>query len=178
MVVMFRLHQLFLRNMSEVTSWISSKIQVATDESYRDSTNLQRKIQKHQAFEAEIQTNKRRLDTVSAEGTDLINDNHFASTDVKSRLKEVEGRWKGLEAATQEKKIRLQEAYHALLYGRQCDDLEVWIDEIEAQLSSEDHGRDITTVKALLKKHQARKKHRALRINYFIPLISNNEFIS
>ncbi len=40
-------------------------MQIAADESYRDSSNLQAKTQKHQAFEAELAANKRRLDAVN-----------------------------------------------------------------------------------------------------------------
>lgn len=46
--------------------WINQKHQVATDESYQDSTNLQGKIHKHQAFEAELAANKRRVDAVTS----------------------------------------------------------------------------------------------------------------
>jgi len=37
---------------------------VALDESYRDPTNLQSKLQKHQAFEAELSANKGGVDTI------------------------------------------------------------------------------------------------------------------
>ena len=37
-------------------------------------------------------------------------------------------------------------------FNRQCDDLETWITQVENQLNSEDHGRDVTTVTILLKK--------------------------
>lgn len=46
--------------------WVSEKMQIASDESYRDPTNLQGKIQKHQAFEAELTANRKRVDAVSA----------------------------------------------------------------------------------------------------------------
>ena len=48
----------------QVSSWINQKLQTATDESYREPTNLEGKIQKHQAFDAEITANKGRMDTV------------------------------------------------------------------------------------------------------------------
>lgn len=44
--------------------------------------------------------------------------------------------------------------FQALQFNRQCEDLENWMDDVETQLSSEDHGKDITTVNVLLKKHQ------------------------
>jgi len=45
---------------------VGEKMQVASDESYRDPTNLQGKLQKHQAFEAEIMANHKRVDVVSS----------------------------------------------------------------------------------------------------------------
>ena len=39
-------------------------MQVATDESYRDPTNLSGKLKKHQAFEAELSANRNTLDAV------------------------------------------------------------------------------------------------------------------
>lgn len=50
----------------QVMGWISEKMQVALDESYRDPVNLQGKIQKHQAFEAEVMANRKRVDIVVA----------------------------------------------------------------------------------------------------------------
>lgn len=44
--------------------WINEKMKVAGDESYRDPTNLQSKLQKHSTFEAELLANKGRLDRV------------------------------------------------------------------------------------------------------------------
>ena len=42
----------------------------------------------------------------------------------------------------------------ALLFNRVVDDLNTWMDEVEHQLMSEDHGKDLTSVNSLLKKHQ------------------------
>lgn len=48
----------------QVSAWINEKLKVAEDESYRDPTNLQSKLQKHNTFEAELSANKGRLDAV------------------------------------------------------------------------------------------------------------------
>ena len=48
-----------------MSGWINEKLQIATDESYRDPTNLQGKIQKHQVFDAEVTSNKRRMEAVT-----------------------------------------------------------------------------------------------------------------
>ena len=49
----------------QVMGWVSEKLKVALDDSYRDPTNLQGKIQKHQVYEAELTSNRKRIDTVS-----------------------------------------------------------------------------------------------------------------
>ena len=60
--------QRFLRNIYESETWLGEKMQVACDESYRDPSNLQSKIQKHQAFEAELQANAGRVLAVNQVG--------------------------------------------------------------------------------------------------------------
>ena len=44
---------------------MKEKYETATDESYRDLTNLLPKLKKHEAFEAELQANKRTLDSIN-----------------------------------------------------------------------------------------------------------------
>nr|XP_022333961.1 spectrin alpha chain, non-erythrocytic 1-like isoform X4 [Crassostrea virginica] len=149
-----RNYQLFLRNLYEVTGWINEKLQVALDESYRDPTNLQAKLQKHQAFEAEVTANRNRVDAVVEEGKGLLKEDHYAQADIKKRLEELELSWEALMAASAEKKDRLQDAYQALMYNRVVDDLMSWMEDVESQLLSEDHGKDLYSVNKLLKKHQ------------------------
>ena len=42
----------------------------------------------------------------------------------------------------------------ALMYNRVVDDLMSWMEDVESQLLSEDHGKDLYSVNKLLKKHQ------------------------
>ncbi|XP_070576983.1 spectrin beta chain, non-erythrocytic 5-like isoform X4 [Ptychodera flava] len=146
--------QQFLMNMYEVEAWIAEKLQIACDENYRDPTNLQGKLQKHQAFEAELTANKGRLESVGDEGAQLIANKHFASEEIQHKLTELEQSWEQLVDKSTEKKERLQESYHALMFQRNLDDLDSWMDEVEAQLASEDLGKDLTSINNLLKKHQ------------------------
>ncbi|XP_071037774.1 spectrin beta chain [Parasteatoda tepidariorum] len=145
--------QKFLRNIYEVVGWINEKFQVASDESYRDPTNLLSKIQKQAAFEAELAANKARVDAVIGEGERLINGGHYASFQIQNLLQDLEMHWRQLLDQTALKKERLQDAYQALQFNRMLDELDVWMDEIEIHLQSEDHGKDLTAVQNLLKKH-------------------------
>ena len=60
---------------------------------YQDPTNLQGKIQKHQAFEAELNANQSRLDAVDNTGEQLIDDVHYASDQIRERLDELHKLW-------------------------------------------------------------------------------------
>ena len=51
-----RRFQYFKRDADELETWIHEKLSTAAEESFKDTTNLQAKIQKHQAFEAEVIT--------------------------------------------------------------------------------------------------------------------------
>uniref|UniRef100_A0A336KQL4 CSON014177 protein n=1 Tax=Culicoides sonorensis TaxID=179676 RepID=A0A336KQL4_CULSO len=146
--------QLFLRNLYEVERWLNQKMQVACDENYRDPSNLQSKIQKHAAFDLELQANKSRVTGCLAEGEVLINAEHYASDEITQQLELLESEWVKLQDASKLKRDRLQQAYEALVFGRSLDEFNTWMDEIEGHLSSEDYGRDLASVNNLLKKHE------------------------
>uniref|UniRef100_A0AAG5CRA5 Spectrin beta chain n=1 Tax=Anopheles atroparvus TaxID=41427 RepID=A0AAG5CRA5_ANOAO len=145
--------QQFLRALYEVEKWINQKMQIALDENYREPSNLQSKIQKHAAFDAELLANSGRVTAIIEEGESLINAEHYASDLVQEQLDIVESEWQKLQEASREKKERLAEAYEALLFQRSLEDFNNWMDEVESQLSSEDYGRDLASVNNLLKKH-------------------------
>lgn len=146
--------QQFLRNLYEVQRWLSQKIQIASDESYREPSNLQSKIQKHIAFDAELQANTIRISAVINEGESLIDAKHFASNEIQQNLELLESEWQKLQEASRNKKIRLSQAYDALLFIRSIDEFNTWMDEVETHLSSEDYGKDLSSVNHLIKKHQ------------------------
>ena len=50
---------------NQAESWINEKLQVANDENFRDPTNLENKLQKHQEFEAELNANEQRIQNIA-----------------------------------------------------------------------------------------------------------------
>jgi spectrin alpha len=53
--------QEFKRDADETAAWIFEKLQTASDENYREPTNLRGKTQRHQAFDAELTANQVRI---------------------------------------------------------------------------------------------------------------------
>lgn len=81
-----RRFQYFKRDADELESWILEKLQAASDESYKDPTNLQAKIQKHQAFEAEVSAHSNAIVVLDNTGREMINQNHYESETIRRRL--------------------------------------------------------------------------------------------
>ncbi len=86
-----------------MNAWINEKLKTACDESYRDPTNLQTKLQKHQAFEAELAANKGRVDGVCTKGSELISGDNYMSEGVRERVGTLTQDWKKLTTASAEK---------------------------------------------------------------------------
>ncbi|XP_023176009.2 spectrin beta chain, non-erythrocytic 1 isoform X1 [Drosophila hydei] len=146
--------QEFLRSLYEIDRWLVQKLQVALDENYREPSNLQSKIQKHTAFDAELLSNTPRVQAVISEGERLIKGEHFAKDEIAQQVQLLEGDWAKLKAASNAKKEKLHQAHEALAFNRSVDEFNNWMDDVEMQLSSEDYGKDLATVSNLLKKHE------------------------
>lgn len=58
-------------------------------------------MQKHQAFEAELSANQSRVDALQKSGQELLQRNHYASSEVARRMEELSGQWKKLLEATE-----------------------------------------------------------------------------
>ena len=92
-------------------AWLHQKQQVASDDNYRDLSNLQSKIQKHVGFELELSANQGRMGTVTIEGEALIGAGHFASMEIQAQLDELEAAWQELQDSSHLKRDRLNDAY-------------------------------------------------------------------
>ncbi|KAG8141804.1 putative Spectrin alpha chain brain protein, partial [Naja naja] len=148
----FHLQQ-FFRDSDELKSWVNEKMKTATDEAYKDPSNLQGKVQKHQAFEAELSANQSRIDALEKAGQNLMDVKHYASDEVAVRMNEVISLWKKLLEATELKGIKLCEANQQQQFNRNVEDIELWLYEVEGHLASDDYGKDLTNVQNLQKKH-------------------------
>nr|XP_032800960.1 spectrin alpha chain, non-erythrocytic 1 isoform X8 [Petromyzon marinus] len=148
----YRLQQ-FCRDADELKSWINEKMKTATDESYKDPTNLQGKVQKHQAFEAELSANQSRLEALQQGGQELVEGRHYAADDVAERMREVQELWARLQDASELKGVKLREANQQQQFNRNVEDIELWLYEVEGHLASEDLGKDLTSVHNLQRKH-------------------------
>uniref|UniRef100_A0A1I7Z9V4 PH domain-containing protein n=1 Tax=Steinernema glaseri TaxID=37863 RepID=A0A1I7Z9V4_9BILA len=149
-----KLHD-FIRRCGELITWMNAKLQLAYDESYIDPTNLRSKLQKHLAFDAELEASEGRLDAIKEEGDALLRSNLDDKESVRAQLQEVVSGWDELKKKSALKSKALREAYEAHQLNRKLEDLDKWLDRVEHDLSTDDHGKDLISVEALLKKQDA-----------------------
>uniref|UniRef100_H3BGA8 Spectrin beta chain n=1 Tax=Latimeria chalumnae TaxID=7897 RepID=H3BGA8_LATCH len=146
--------QHFHQDCQELTLWINEKMLTAQDMSYDEARNLHSKWQKHQAFMAELASNKDWLDKIDQEGQQLVAEKPELEPVVKEKLAELHRLWDELESTTKTKAQRLFDANRTELFTQSCSALNSWLKNLETQLQSDDYGKDLTSVNILLKKQQ------------------------
>uniref|UniRef100_A0A8C7V1I5 Spectrin beta chain n=1 Tax=Oncorhynchus mykiss TaxID=8022 RepID=A0A8C7V1I5_ONCMY len=142
--------QKFLQDCQELSLWINEKMLTAQDMSYDEARNLHSKWLKHQAFMAELQSNKEWLDKIEK----LVLEKPETESVVKEKLSALQKMWEELESTTQTKAQCLFDANKAELFTQSCADLDKWLGGLEGQIQSDDYGKDLTSVNILLKKQQ------------------------
>lgn len=148
-------YQEFCAEAHDLKAWIAEKRKTASDESYRDLNNLERKLQKHEAFERELRANEGQLRSVTKLGTALIAQGSYQKDDVAKTLQELNEAWKNLVGVSLEKGKRLHQAEAQESYNSAIDGVTVRLGEIEASLKSNNVGVDLRSCRDLLKKHEA-----------------------
>lgn len=85
----------FQRDVEEMRDWMAEKMQFACDQSYKESgANLDRKMKKHEAFEAELDSNADRVNVLNDEGNELIRSGNYTASDVQQPLQRLNKEWK------------------------------------------------------------------------------------
>jgi spectrin beta len=146
-------YQQFCADYGDLNAWLNDKTKIAVDESYKDLTNLPRKLQKHKAFERELRANEGQLRNVNKDGDSLIKADNRPD-DVNKKLGEVNQKWKDLMALSLEKGRRLEQAASQREHNRNIEDAKNKLNELENALRSKQVGHDLRSCKDLMNKHQ------------------------
>ncbi|KAK5602793.1 Spectrin beta chain, non-erythrocytic 1, partial [Crenichthys baileyi] len=146
--------QKFLQDCQELSLWINEKMLTAQDMTYDGARNLHSKWLKHQAFMAELQSNKEWLEKIEKDGQALAAEKPETELMVKEKLASLKTMWDDLESTTQTKAKCLFDANKAELFTQSCADLDKWLTSLDGQLQSDDFGKDLTSVNIMLKKQQ------------------------
>uniref|UniRef100_A0A8C2I5X4 Spectrin beta chain n=1 Tax=Cyprinus carpio TaxID=7962 RepID=A0A8C2I5X4_CYPCA len=147
--------QHFLQDGQELTLWINEKMLTAQDMSYDEARNLHSKWQKHQAFMAELASNKDWLDKIDKEGQVLVKEKPELEQTVSETMSSLQKQWEELESTTQAKAQCLFDANRHNLHK---NTFSLWVKERMPLATSTDHGKDLPSVQLLIKKNQTLQK--------------------
>ncbi|XP_052133456.1 spectrin beta chain [Frankliniella occidentalis] len=171
-----QLHQ-FLQDCEELGQWVQEKNITAQDETYRSAKTVHSKWTRHQAFEAEIASNKNRLDEVQRAGEELKREKPELAEIIDPKTSELGSQFEDLERTTKEKGERLFDANRETLMHQTCDDIDSWMTELEKQIESEDTGTDLASVNILMQKQQMIETQMAVKAKQVTGLETQAEYL-
>lgn len=145
-------YQQFKADADDFDKWMTDKKKMADDESYRDLSNLERKMQKHEAFERELHANEGQLRRLNKTGQDLIGMKHYQSRDIQKTLDDLNQKWKDLCSKTEDKGTKLRQANNQHTYNKDLEETEKNLEALESALNNKDVGSDLRSCKDLMKK--------------------------
>lgn len=85
-------------------------------------------------------------------GESLLEQSHYASEDIQSRIEELFLKWEELRDATEQKGLGLQQALSLVQFNRKVDGVESLIRDRIAVATSHETGRDLEHCQVLMKK--------------------------
>lgn len=119
-----------MREVTDAKLWVDEKICFLDAERQKGSvTSFEdkiKKLQKHQAFMAEIHAHETRIKKILDKGNLLISRQH-PSPQVKDQVRDLEKSWNKLVADAQAHFRGLEEAQDILEFNTQVEKVEAWI---------------------------------------------------
>jgi spectrin alpha len=146
--------QRFLSDHRDLMSWINSMMAlVSSDELAKDVTGAEALLERHQEHRTEIDARAGTFQAFEMFGHQLLQNNHYASDDVRDKLKELADSRELLEQAWLARRAKLDQCLELQLFNRDCEQAETWMAAREASLQDEVDGAG-EGVEALVKKHE------------------------
>ncbi|KAG8237739.1 hypothetical protein J437_LFUL016678, partial [Ladona fulva] len=158
------LYAQFVRDVGEAESWIGEKAKKLAasvgklgdgkygGESEDSLEEKVKKLQKHQAFQAELVANSKGIEEIRKKGEKLIEGKHQASREIRAQLDNLLGLWRCLQQDSDNCGRGLEEAQDILEFNNQVEQVETWIRNKEMLVQAGDLGRDYEHCQALIRK--------------------------
>ncbi|CAF0910362.1 unnamed protein product [Didymodactylos carnosus] len=146
----------FIQDCDDLKEWLDMKYLQAQDDTYRDTTNIHTKYLRHQAFQAEIISNKERLNSLKRHAQQLKEEQTEEESSggktrmslskkqegedydatIDKRIEELEQLWTNLEETTKDKGERLFDANRSKLFQQSITNLDEFMFDIEKHIKA------------------------------------------
>merc|ERR1712088_627262 len=157
-----------------VRSWImwmeDLMRQMSTSEKPRDVSGVELLMNNHQGHKAEIDAREDNFGDLYSLGKELLSMGHYASNEIKEKLRELTDKRNGMIHRWEERWEHLQLILEVYQFARDAAVAEAWLIAQDPYLKSEELGESIDEVENLIKKHEAFEKAAAAQEERFAAL--------
>merc|ERR1719277_1545372 len=144
--------------------------QMSTSEKPRDVSGVELLMNNHQGHKAEIDAREDNFGDLYSLGKELLSMNHYASNEIKEKLRELTDKRNGMIHRWEERWEHLQLILDVYQFARDAAVAEAWLLAQDPYLKSEEFGQSIDEVENLIKKHEAFEKAAAAQEERFAAL--------
>merc|ERR1719373_753224 len=144
--------------------------QMSTSEKPRDVSGVELLMNNHQGHKAEIDARVYNFADVYSLGKELLSMQHYASNEIKEKLRELTDKRNGMIHRWEERWEHLQLILEVYQFARDAAVAEAWLLAQDPYLKSEEFGHTIDEVENLIKKHEAFEKAAAAQEERFAAL--------
>merc|ERR1712241_1516756 len=144
--------------------------QMSTSEKPRDVSGVELLMNNHQGHKAEIDAREDNFGDLYSLGKELLSMNHYASNEIKEKLRELTDKRNGMIHRWEERWEHLQLILEVYQFARDAVVAEAWLMAQDPYLKSEELGQTIDEVENLIKKHEAFEKAAAAQEERFAAL--------
>uniref|UniRef100_A0A452IK20 Calponin-homology (CH) domain-containing protein n=1 Tax=Gopherus agassizii TaxID=38772 RepID=A0A452IK20_9SAUR len=150
--------QEFNRDVAEQLVWMEEKYKIASDESYRDPTNVLRKLKWHEAAEKEMMANKKHFAELIMVRVESLLDKLYQLDSIWDKMSELKKKWEKLYNKMIERGDKLRQAGQQEQLMELLQDAKEKIEKIEKVLQDAEMGHDLRSSRDLLKQHSQLEK--------------------
>uniref|UniRef100_A0A8C3KKS8 Calponin-homology (CH) domain-containing protein n=1 Tax=Calidris pygmaea TaxID=425635 RepID=A0A8C3KKS8_9CHAR len=142
----------FNRDAADLLIWMEEKYKIASDESYREPTNVLRKLKWHEAAEKEMMANEEHFATLIK--VRAVLELSLPSFSIREKMSELQKKWKELYGKMIERGDKLRQAGQQEQLMELLQDAKKKIEKIEKVLQESETGHDLRSSRDLLKQHR------------------------
>lgn len=130
----FRLHR-FLSEFRDLMTWaVDMEAHLSSDELAKDVSGAEALVERHSEFKGEIEARKDSFANVQRIGNDLIQQEHYAGKEIRTKLQELSDQQAKLDQLWSNRLMLLQDCMHLQLFLRDIDQALTWIQKQDQYL--------------------------------------------
>jgi len=140
----------FYSECEDFNKWMKDKSKAIS----ADENDVAKATKAFEKFLTDFSANKKRLEQIDIASTELEVIFPELKNDVSSKVRETHRIYDGLVKLQEQQEKNLEGSASVIFFQKSCEDVCDWITEKSEKLEMDDLAKDLTTVKALQRKHK------------------------